>query len=261
MMGEDGTVIVRPSIALRVVLCALLLWTSTQVFAGVYFIHPDHLGTPVAVTSSAGETVWRATIDPFGNANVTTSTVTMNLRFPGQYFDAETGVHYNYFRDYDPVVGRYLQSDPIGLEGGINTYAYTLNNPIRYTDPTGEVIPLILGGAVLIKVVGGAILGAGGEAATQFGSQLFKDGKIRVECLDRSDLLVAATFGGLAVPGADKLFKLLRHFRRVEPGSMRHSTLYGDIIYGAIGGVVSEIGVQAIVDGMENKRECDEKCK
>ena len=137
MMGEDATVVVRPSIALRVVLCALLLWISTQVFAGVYFIHPDHLGTPVAVTSSAGETVWRATIDPFGNANVTTSSVTMNLRFPGQYFDAETGVHYNYFRDYDPVVGRYLQSDPVGLDGGINTYAYAANNPVRFIDRFG----------------------------------------------------------------------------------------------------------------------------
>jgi RHS repeat-associated protein len=59
---------------------------------------------------------------------------TYNPRFPGQYFDAETGLHYNYFRDYDPATGRYVESDPIGLDGGLNTYGYGLANPIKYTD-------------------------------------------------------------------------------------------------------------------------------
>lgn len=59
------------------------------------------------------------------------------LRFPGQYFDQETGLHYNYFRDYDPSTGRYIESDPIGLDGGLNTYSYSELNPLRYIDPLG----------------------------------------------------------------------------------------------------------------------------
>ena len=82
----------------------------------LYYVHTDHLGTPQVMTDEAGSVVWRATYDPFGDATVSVNTVALNVRFPGQYYDAETGLHYNYFRYYDPETGRYITSDPIGLD-------------------------------------------------------------------------------------------------------------------------------------------------
>ncbi|MGH8569427.1 MAG: RHS repeat-associated core domain-containing protein, partial [Gammaproteobacteria bacterium] len=110
----------------------------------IAYIHTDHLGTPESLTDQDQALVWQAHHDPFGQTTVTTRTVEHHLRFPGQYFDAETGLHYNYFRDYDPSIGRYVQSDPIGLAGGINTYAYVANNPLNLIDPEG----LLFGGLI-----------------------------------------------------------------------------------------------------------------
>jgi RHS repeat-associated protein len=100
-----------------------------------YYYHNDHLGTPQKMTDASGTVVWAADYKPFGEATVTVSTITNNLRFPGQYYDAETGLHYNYFRDYDPAIGRYKQADPIGIKSGKNhLYIYTSDNPIMLTD-------------------------------------------------------------------------------------------------------------------------------
>jgi len=76
------------------------------------------------MTDSTGVVVWAATYEPFGKATITVEQITNNLRFPGQYFDAETGLCYNWNRDYNPQLGRYIESDPIGLKGGINLFAY-----------------------------------------------------------------------------------------------------------------------------------------
>jgi RHS repeat-associated protein len=118
--------------------------TVTAGVAQVYYIHTDQLNTPRLITNSANAKVWEwNNDDPFANnvpkddPNATGNHFTYNPRLPGQYFDSETNTNYNYFRDYDPSTGRYIESDPIGLEGGINTYGYVGGNPIGAVDPRG----------------------------------------------------------------------------------------------------------------------------
>jgi RHS repeat-associated protein len=109
-----------------------------------YYVHTDQLNAPRVITQPSTNTVaWRWDTDPFGTVTPNQNpsglgTFSYNLRFPGQYYQAETGLNYNYFRDYDPQTGRYLESDPIGLFGGsYSTYAYANGNPISNFDPTG----------------------------------------------------------------------------------------------------------------------------
>jgi RHS repeat-associated protein len=129
-----------------------------QASAGpIVYLHTDHLGTPRLGTNSVGAEVWRWDSDAFGTAAPTGSAV-VNLRFPGQYFDAETGLHYNWHRTYDPASGRYVESDPIGLAGGLNTFGYVGGNPNGFRDPHGQFgVPGLLIGAGI-----GAISGAAG---------------------------------------------------------------------------------------------------
>ena len=102
-------------------------------------IHTDHLGTPRAVSNASSEILWRWEGDAFGNVNPQVSSITLPLRHAGQYEDKETGFFYNYFRFYDPKTGRYVTSDPIGLDGGMNTYGYVGSSPLHFIDPTGEL--------------------------------------------------------------------------------------------------------------------------
>ena len=126
----------------------------------VYYYHLDHLGTPIEMTDANQNVVWTATYDPFGTATINTATITNNLRFPGMYADAETGLYYNMNRYYYPAIGRYIEPDPI-LQPmvnvklntlstfnellasftmnpqSLNAYPYTMNNPVNVIDPFG----------------------------------------------------------------------------------------------------------------------------
>jgi RHS repeat-associated protein len=131
------------AVATMVAVLVLCVPTPSGAKESVYFFNNDHLGTPQTMTDQAGRVVWTAEYEPFGKATVDEDPdgdgqlVTNNLRFPGQYYDAETGLHYNWHRFYDPDTGRYLQPDPLGLDGGLNLYGYALNNPIAFIDSTG----------------------------------------------------------------------------------------------------------------------------
>ncbi|WP_161966157.1 RHS repeat-associated core domain-containing protein [Steroidobacter cummioxidans] len=127
----------------------------------IYNIHTDHLNTPRLITGSVNPGIrWRWDAEPFGGGTVNNNpsgvgVFDFHLRFPGQIYVVETGLNYNYFRDYDPATGRYVESDPIGLQGGLNTYAYANNSPLMFVDETGENAAAggaAIGGALLARV-------------------------------------------------------------------------------------------------------------
>jgi len=134
-----------------------------------YFIHADHLDTPRVVVDKANAIRWRWLAEPFGTTAPETNpqslgNFTQNLRFPGQYAASESGLSFNFFRDYDSSIGRYVQSHPIGLDGGVNTYSYVGGDPMSYTDPLGLNPGMALGagigtflGGPVGTLVGGAV--------------------------------------------------------------------------------------------------------
>ncbi len=161
-----------------------------------YFIHADHLNTPRVIVNQGNNAVWRSENshafgsnlpdeDPDGNSQL----FEYHPRFPGQYFDKETNLHYNYFRYYEPETGRYISPDPIGLAGGLNVYGYVLQNPLSYTDPDGLVAPDALIDLVLI--------------AYDLASLAYNKLKDCDTSLDEASL--AANVTGLLIPGATGL--------------------------------------------------------
>jgi RHS repeat-associated protein len=178
-----------------------------------YFVAPDHLGAPHQITDSGGNVVWLWDHDPFGNGTPT-GTFGYNLRFPGQFYDQQTGLHYNYYRDYDPAKGRYLESDPIGLNGGINTYAYVGGNPVDYVDPDGRII---------LPIVTAALGAAGGAGGSVIGQLISNGGK--VNCINWNNVLIATGVG--AVAGALAPTYALTTFGAMVLGATANTLQYG----------------------------------
>ncbi len=129
--------------------------TSSSGDQNFYYIQTDHLNTPRWITNDAGVRIWSWESDAFGTTapdeDVDGDQVNFefNMRFPGQYYDAESGLNYNYFRDYDPGTSRYVQSDPIGQVAGWNTYTFVLGNPVNYFDPNGAQTEATLGSCAI----------------------------------------------------------------------------------------------------------------
>lgn len=165
LIGEYGTTSNRDYIWLGDIPVAVIDNTinGSVTTSTVNYITADQLGTPRAVTDSAGTVIWSWAYagNPFGEQPPTSANgYTFDLRYPGQYFDAESNSNYNYFRNYESATGRYLQSDPIGLVGGISTYAYVSNNPLIHVDPQGTTnLSIGLNGSAIAG--GGFTLGGG----------------------------------------------------------------------------------------------------
>ncbi|WP_380184779.1 RHS repeat-associated core domain-containing protein [Kalamiella sp. sgz302252] len=113
---------------------------STGKYSEVFWYHTELNGLPERMTDHRGDVIWRGRFSLWGETEYENSGVSLNvpqnLRFQGQYLDRESGLHYNLFRYYDPAGGRFTQSDPIGLAGGLNTYAY-VGDPLTWVDPLG----------------------------------------------------------------------------------------------------------------------------
>lgn len=189
-------------------------WTTDPVYLktaqGYAFFQNDELGTPRLLVNLNGTTVWQASFDPFGRATVLEQSIENPLRFPGQYFDQETGFHYNWRRYYDPGTGRYITADPIGYEGGTNLYSYVDANPITRIDPTGECLIFAPFGAV-----GNALDQVDEKRCVDWGDALFAGGVSAATC----------GVGGAIFRAGGALFRRLKRTRRPCSNSFSADTV------------------------------------
>jgi RHS repeat-associated protein len=118
--------------------------------ATLHYVHTDHLGRPIRMTDAAKSTVWQALYKPFGEVQTTSGTKSLDLRFPGQYFQIETAYAYNWNRHYDPITGRYTQPDPLRFVDGPSMYAYAGNSPFMLTDREGLNANVIAAGTTTL---------------------------------------------------------------------------------------------------------------
>ena len=188
--------------------------TVTGTEAGTFYLHADHLGRPQFATDSDGAIVWDMGegVTPFGEGVNLAGAFAQKLMFPGQYADAETGedvvLSHNWHRTYDPTLGRYLQSDPIGLAGGLNRYVYGLNDPNSNIDPTGEAVPLVVWGAM-----------AFGAAFDIFWQT--KVERKTIECINLTSTLVSFGLGALPGTSLIKPYKAWKEATKSQKGIRR----------------------------------------
>ncbi len=161
----------------------------------INYVHSDHLGAPVRVTRASDDARrWQWNRDPFGSLPVDENpdaigVFAYDLRFPGQLFDGQAGLHQNHFRDYSPAIGRYVESDALGLSGGVNTYGYVAANPIAFADPQGLDIAVIENGPTAGNPFGHTAIAVTGAGVFSFGNST-KSGSslhdfLRIQAPDR----------------------------------------------------------------------------
>jgi len=139
----------KRGIATRAVPLAVVADVNTA-SPNTLFVHADQLDRPVRMTDATKALVWDAVFLPFGAVQSIAGSASLDARFPGQWFQLETGLHYNWHRQYDPTTGRYLQTDPLGFVDGPSVYAYASSSPLMASDPEGtQLAPIIRGGTWL----------------------------------------------------------------------------------------------------------------
>jgi RHS repeat-associated protein len=191
----------------------------------IHYYHADNLGTSQRLTDKEGEQVWTMRSEAFGETTIpATVTTENNLRFPGQYYDSETGRHYNWNRDYDPTIGKYIQSDPIGLEGGINIYGYAASNPVIFIDPEGKLWFPIAVGAICGGISG--YQGGGGWGGAAAGA-------------------IGGAIGGLPIPGAGAIGGAVGGAMKGFDPCKPISSTAGGAAEGAVGGAVGGAAASA----------------
>ncbi len=215
----------------------------------IHQYHCDPLGVPMRLTDAAGGIVWEAERSGFGAMATLPGGIEQPLRLPGQYHDAETGLHYNRFRYYDPALGRYLSRDPIGVAGGLNCYLYAGNDPVNRADPTGlwwkaalAIVAAVAVAAVVVltaPISGPLLIIAAGAAAGAAGAMVNEALNQEHFCL--SCILLAGLKGAVVGAIASVPFLLLPEVAGIG-AFMAAGAGSGFIGYAADWGIDNETG-------------------